>query len=180
MEIVIYFCLIFLFLWLLINNYNKIEGMECNLGTNFKKKSPDEIKSLSGTQKTLYECQVGKYNDKTNDPTFLKMALRNTEKLIPIIRKPIASIEKTFNELKDTHVKWKKTKKTRDDAMDKLYDFVDGKKTSGDNDHCKKSPASCEEIDTCKLDKKLCKGQAEVVKNNGEDGKPMATSFENE
>jgi len=180
MEIPIYLCLIFLFLWLIYNHFFQIEGMECDLGTNFRRKSPDQVKVLSGNEKSIYDCQIKKYQAKIEDPTYLKLALRQTKKLLPIIKKPIASIEKKFNELKDTHVKWKKTKTIRDEAIDKLDKFVNGEEQSGNNDHCKTKPESCEAVDSCKTDKKLCKGQDGVIKNGGEDGKPMLTSFEND
>ena len=119
MEIPIYLFLIFLFLWLIYNHFFQIEGMECNLGTNFRRKSPDQVKVLSGNEKSTYDCQIKKYQEKLEDPTYLKLAFRQTKKLLPIIKKPITSIEKKFNELKATHVKWKESKTTRDDSIDK-------------------------------------------------------------
>jgi hypothetical protein len=183
MEIPIYLFLIFLFLWMIYNHFFQIEGMECDLGTNFKKKSPDQVKSLSSEEKTTYTCQLKKYKEKLEGQTHLKLALRQTKKLLPIIKKPIASIEKKFNELKDTYAKWQESKTTRDDAIDNLYKFVDEKeeeKPGGNNGHCDENPATCEEVDACKADKTLCKGQDAVIKSGGKDGKPMLTSFENE
>ena len=180
MEIPIYLFLIFLFLWIIYNHFFQIEGMECDLGNNFRRKSPDQIKGLSGNDKQTYKCKLKKYQAKLEDPKYLKLALRQTKKLLPIIKKPISNIEKKFNELKNTYSKWKDSKSTRDDAIDNLYKFVDGEKQSGDNDHCKEKPETCEPVDSCKLDEKLCKGQSEVIKNGGADGKPMVTSFENE
>ena len=180
MEIPIYLFLIFIFLWLIYNHFFQIEGMECDLGNNFRRKSPDQVNSLSSGEKSLYDCQVKKYQQKLEDPTYLKLALRQTKKLLPIIKKPISNIEKKFNELKDTHVKWKASKTTRDEAIGNLYSFVDGEETSGNNDHCKENPESCEEVDTCKIDKTLCAGSPNIIKNGGVDGEPMLTSFENE
>jgi hypothetical protein len=180
MEIPIYLFLIFLFLWILYNHFFQIEGMECTLGTNFRRKSPDQMKVLSGAEKSIYMCQLKKYKEKQDNPVNLKLALRQTSKLLPIIKKPISTIEEKFNELKKSYSKWKDSKITRDDAIDNLYKFVDGEEQSGNNDHCKENPETCEEIDSCKIDKTLCKGQEEIIKNNGVDGKPMLTSFENE
>lgn len=184
MEIPIYLILIFLFLWIFYNHFFQVEGFEnckeVSLGSNFRKKSPDQVTNLSGEEKEIYKCKLIKYKENQENPTNLKLALRQTKKLLPIIKKPLTSIEKKFNELKDTHFKWKSSKSTRDDAIDKLYKFVDGEEKSGNNDHCKEKPESCEEVDACKKDKNLCKGQDEIIQNGGADGKPMVTSFENE
>jgi len=184
MEIPIYLILIFLFLWIFYNHFFQVEGLEnceeVSLGTNFKKKSPDEVGNLSGNEKEIYNCKLNKYQQKLEDPTNLKLALRHTTKELPEIKKPISSIEKKFNKLRNTYSKWKDSKTTRDDAIDNLYKFVDGEEQSGNNDHCKEKPESCEPVDSCKTDKKLCKGQDAVIEKGGVDGKPMVTTFKND
>jgi len=181
MEIPIYLCLIFIFSWLIYNHFQRIEGLECKIDSTFRKKSPDQEKSLSYDEKTIYDCQLTKYNAKSSDVTNLKLALRYTKKMLPVITKPLTNIETIFKSMKKTYKKWKITKAERDDSIDQLVKFVNSEEnSSGNNDHCKENPSSCEEVDPCELDETLCKGQDDIIKNNGNGDDPMVTSFEND
>jgi hypothetical protein len=179
MEIPIYLCLIFIFSWLIYNHFQQIEGLECKIDSTFRKKSPDQVKILSYDEKSIYECQLSKYNAKSDDVTNLKLALRSTKKMLPEITKPLTKIKTTFKSLKKTYEKWKITKAERDDSIDQLNKFVNNEKKKSDNDtgHCAYNPESCEEVDSCELDETLCKGQDEFVENNGDGDDPMRTSF---
>ena len=65
MEEVVFMCVIFLFIILIYNHFFKMkEGLEnCNL-TGFRKKPPAEVKQMSSSDRSKYNCQLKVLNKK--------------------------------------------------------------------------------------------------------------------
>lgn len=161
MDVIICFILIIIFLLLLYNNYYKIEGMECSLG-GFKKLSPEQRDALVGDARRQYDCQLEKYNAKKEDPIYLKILIRKTKKMLPVINKPIDNINKQFEDVKNTYSKWQQTKVEREESIDSLKAFVKDEKKKDKESECGLFPFLCEKKCTdgakkCAIKKKIKK-----------------------
>lgn len=166
MDVIICFMLIIIFLLLLYNNFYRIEGMqsdgECSLG-GFKKLSPEKVDALLGDERRQYECQLKKYNAKNEDPMYLKILIRKTKKMLPVINKPIDNINKQFEDVKNTYSKWQQTKVKRKESIESLKAFVNDEKKKDNESGCGLFPFLCKK--KCTDDAKKCAVKEKIKKD---------------
>lgn len=126
MEEVVFMCVIFLFIILIYNHFFKLkEGLDnCNL-TGFKKKPPEEVKQMSSSDRSKYNCQLKVFNQKIYSSEEMKKTLEETSNKIQkhkSIRKN--SIQTYLDRFKKYWPKYLDEKKKRKVAVTKLIGYI--------------------------------------------------------
>ena len=118
-------CLIFLFLIIIYNHFVKIkEGMECDL-TGFRRKSPDQINSMTHGERELYKCQYKLYEKKEYSEDSINKSIENAKANLKKAKATKSNVLNTY--LKRFNEKWKKfltAKKNREVAVTKIEGYV--------------------------------------------------------
>lgn len=149
MERVIFMCIIFLFLIIIYNHFLKIkEGMECD-SIGFRKKSPDQIKSMTHGERQLYECQHNLHQQEEYSEDSINKSIERTKSNLKKAKKTKSNVLNTY--LKRFNDKWKKFMKAREIrevAVTKLEGYVCPTEDKSVKKYCKRGGGdSPDEVD---------------------------------
>ena len=127
MEEIVFMCVIFLFLVLIYNHFNKIRegmGQECDL-SGFRKKQPAEINQMSAADKATYNCQLKVYNNKIYSKEEMNKVMTDTKEKIEKYKNTKKNrLQKLVDKLNKYWPKYLDEKKKQKVAVTKLVGYV--------------------------------------------------------
>lgn len=149
MEEIVFMGVIFLFLILIYNHFNKIreglENKECEL-SGFRKKQPSEVEKMSAANKAKYECQLKVYNNKIYSDEEMEKIMTDTQEKIDKYKDTKKNIlEKLVGRLNKYWSKYLEEKKNQKTAVTKLVGFVCPSEDKSVQEYCQQQSGGDDE-----------------------------------